>query len=60
MSPYRLAVTLALSATLTIFAEDPKLPGIGTAMEDMIAKNEIAGAVTSKPPASPMSPRSVQ
>jgi CubicO group peptidase (beta-lactamase class C family) len=24
----------------------PKLPGIGTAMEEMIAKNEIAGAVT--------------
>jgi len=46
MSPYRLAVTLALSATLTAFAEDPKLPGIGTAMQDMIAKNEVAGAVT--------------
>jgi CubicO group peptidase (beta-lactamase class C family) len=46
MSPYRLTVTLALSATLTAFAQEPKLPGIDAAMEQMIAKNEIAGAVT--------------
>lgn len=53
MSPCRLTVVLALSATLTVVAQerqvpssDPKLPGIGTAMQAMIASNEIAGAVT--------------
>ena len=46
MSPYRLPVILALSATLTAFVQEPKLPGIGTAMQAMIANNEIAGAVT--------------
>lgn len=28
------------------FADPPKLPGIGDAMQEMVAKNEIAGAVT--------------
>ena len=28
------------------FADTPKLPGIGEAMQEMIAKNEVAGAVT--------------
>jgi CubicO group peptidase (beta-lactamase class C family) len=37
---------LALTATLTVSAADPKLPAVGAAMEDMIAKQEIAGAVT--------------
>ena len=46
MSPLRLAVILALSTTLTAVAQGPTLPGIGTAMQEMIAKNEIAGAVT--------------
>ena len=48
MSSCRLAVILALSTTLTAFAQEPtaKLPGIGAAMQEMIAKNEIAGAVT--------------
>ena len=46
MNPYRLSAVLALSATLTAFAEEPKLPGVGAAMQEMIAKNEIAGAVT--------------
>ena len=53
MSSCRLAVILALAATLTAVAQerkapniDRKLPGIGTAMQEMIAKNEIAGAVT--------------
>ena len=53
MSTSRLAVTLALVATLTAFAQermlpstDPKLPGVGPAMQAMIAQNEIAGAVT--------------
>ena len=42
----RLAIVLALSASLPAFREQPKLPGIGTAMEEMIRKNEVAGAVT--------------
>jgi CubicO group peptidase (beta-lactamase class C family) len=46
MKQLRLATVLALSATLTVLAADPKLPGIGTAMQSMIDKNEIAGAVT--------------
>lgn len=46
MSHIRLAVVLALSATLSAFVEDPKLPGVGTAMQQMIAKSEISGAVT--------------
>ncbi len=53
MSPYRIAATLALASALTAVAEerrlvraDPKLPGVGAAMQAMIAQNEIAGAVT--------------
>jgi CubicO group peptidase (beta-lactamase class C family) len=46
MTHCRLTVILALSATLTPFVQEPKLPGIGTAIQGMIAKNEIAGAVT--------------
>jgi CubicO group peptidase (beta-lactamase class C family) len=46
MSIYRLPVILVLSAALSALAEEPKLPGIGAAMQEMIAKNEIAGAVT--------------
>lgn len=46
MSPCRLSAILALSAALSASAEEPKLRGIGTAMQEMIAKNEIAGAVT--------------
>ena len=46
MSPLRLAIVLALSATLAAFVQEPTLPGIGAAMQEMIAKNEIAGAVT--------------
>ena len=37
---------MSLSAALSAFAEEPKLPGVGAAMQEMIAKNEIAGAVT--------------
>lgn len=32
--------------TTSAFAEDPKLPGIGAAMQEMVAKNEVSGAVT--------------
>ena len=42
----RLVATLALSTALSAFAADPKLVGIDAAMQEMIAKNEIAGAVT--------------
>jgi len=41
-----LALSAALCAALPAFADGPKLPGIGAAMQEMIAKNEIAGAVT--------------
>src|SRR5438105_9919102 len=41
-----LAFSAALCAALPAFADGPKLPGIGAAMLEMIAKNEIAGAVT--------------
>ena len=41
-------IALALSVTFTAFARQPApaLPGVGAAMQDMIAKQEIAGAVT--------------
>src|SRR5256712_1978003 len=40
------ALAAALCAALPAFADGPKLPGIGATMQEMIAKNEIAGAVT--------------
>ena len=46
MTPCYLTVILALSATLTALVQERKLPGIGTAMQAVIAKNEVAGAVT--------------
>lgn len=41
-------LTLAgvLLAGMPAFAKTPKLPGVGAAMEEMLAKNEVAGAVT--------------
>ncbi len=45
MNPTRLLASFVFSAALS-FAAVPKLPGVGTAMDAMIAKNEIAGAVT--------------
>jgi len=41
-----LSLVSALLVATPAFAKDPKLPGVGAAMEQMIAKNEIAGAVT--------------
>src|SRR2546427_12119793 len=41
-----LALAAALCAALPAFADGPRLPGIDAAMQEMIAKNEIAGAVT--------------
>ena len=46
MSHYRLTTVMVLSATLTATAQDSKLPGIDAAMQAVIAKNEVAGAVT--------------
>ena len=46
MKSLRIAAVIVLSSTLTVLAEDPKLPGVGAAMQGMIDKNEIAGAVT--------------
>ena len=40
------ACSTALFMTATILAEEPSLPGIGAAMQEMISKNEIAGVVT--------------
>ena len=45
MHPIRIAVLVA-AATVTASAQEPKLPGIGAAMQDMVAKQEVAGAVT--------------
>ena len=47
---HHLAAKLAIPASLFIvpsaFADPPKLSGIDNAMQELIAKNEIAGAVT--------------
>ncbi len=41
-----LVLTAALCLAHAAFAEEPRLPGVGTAMREMVAKDEIAGAVT--------------
>jgi len=46
MKHYRCLVSLTLATTLPAFADAPKLPGVGATMQELIAKNEIAGAVT--------------
>ena len=46
MKPSLIATGLAFVTTLSVLAETPKLPGVGAAMQEMIAKNEIAGAIT--------------
>ena len=45
MHPTRLFASFVLT-TAFAFAATPKLPGVGAAMDAMIAKNEVAGAVT--------------
>ena len=45
MSPTRIAA-LVLAATLTASAQEPKLGGVGAAMQEMVAKQEVAGAIT--------------
>ena len=46
MNHSRLLASLALATALSAFADAPKLLGIGAKMQELIAKNEIAGAVT--------------
>lgn len=46
MKPSLIAATLAFATALSTFADAQKLPGVGAAMDEMIAKNEIAGAIT--------------
>src|SRR5258707_986973 len=41
-----LPACLALCLALSAFADEPKLPGVGAAMQEMVVKKEIAGAVT--------------
>lgn len=41
-----LATSVVLVTTLSAVAAAPRLPGVGAAMQECIAKNEIAGAVT--------------
>jgi hypothetical protein len=45
MNPSRLVVILALATTLSAAAREATLPGIGSAIEAMIANNEVTGAV---------------
>lgn len=45
MNPTRVAA-LALTVTLTASAQDAAIPAIGAAMRDMVAKQQVAGAVT--------------
>ena len=50
MSSFKFPISLGLSVAFLLarssFAEAPVLPGVGAAMQEMVAKNEIAGAVT--------------
>jgi len=44
--PAILALPAALLLPRFAFAEEPLLPGVGAAMQEMVSKNEVAGAVT--------------
>ena len=44
MTLIRIAVLAA--ATLVISAQEPRLPGVGAAMQEMVQKGEVSGAVT--------------
>src|SRR5262245_47903380 len=49
MTPHRLLLSFVPSAvlgTLPTLAESVQLPGVGAGMQEMVARNEIAGAVT--------------
>jgi CubicO group peptidase (beta-lactamase class C family) len=41
-----LALCLPLICTVSALAQAPKLPGIGAAMQELVSRNEIAGAIT--------------
>jgi CubicO group peptidase (beta-lactamase class C family) len=44
--PIHFALAAALCLTLSTFASEPTLPGVGEAMQEMVGKKEVAGAVT--------------
>ena len=44
--PACIALTLAVGLVRSATAAEPTLPGIGDAMQEMVAKNEVSGAVT--------------
>ena len=46
MKPSICTAILAVATTFSALAEGPKLPGVGAMMQEMITKNEIAGAIT--------------
>jgi CubicO group peptidase (beta-lactamase class C family) len=46
MTTCHLLVSLILAVALSAFADAPKLTGIGAVLQEAIAQNEIAGAVT--------------
>jgi hypothetical protein len=52
MSMNRRRLALALSVTLTGFAQEQTLPGVSQSMQDPIAKREIAGVVVKARPSS--------
>ena len=39
-------IAIVAAATLTASAQSPRLPGVGAAMEEMVARQEVSGAVT--------------
>ena len=44
--PLPLVFTASLWLSLSAFAEEPHLPGVGAAMQELVAKQEVSGAVT--------------
>src|SRR4051812_24787723 len=44
--PLFFAFSAALCFSRPAFAAEPTLPGVGAAMQEMVAKKEVAGAVT--------------
>ena len=44
--PLPLVFTASLWLSLSAFAEEPRLPGVGAAMQELVAKQEVSGAVT--------------
>ena len=39
-------IAIVAAATLTVSAEEPRLSGVGKAMQEMVARQEVSGAVT--------------